>query len=160
MPPEGVCPAWFADATVRVGIAVEGNVPCGAGDVCRRVSLNATQKSVPPHCPHAPGRRECETWRPCQEPKFIDYQGGGDVENPGGGIVMQIAHPDWGNRFGRCDKRTCDPRIEACPPEMTNPVHNFLCHDKAVDRAGVTHARACMPDGARCSEISYRTDGR
>jgi len=156
MPSDGVCPPWFANATVRVGIGIEGNTPCGAGRVCRRVSLNATQKSVPPHCPHASDRRECETWRPCQEPKFVDYVG----PTLGGGIIMEIAHPDWGNKWGRLDKRTCDPRIDACPPEMENPVHNFLGHDKAVDRAGVTRARACMPDGTKCSETSYRTDGQ
>lgn len=166
--PEG-CPPWFANATSRVGIGVDID-ECGAGTVCRRANLNATQKSVPPFCEHscyddqgryslAHCRRECELLRACQEPKFVDYL---DVPNSGegGGIWMQIAHSDWGGVWGRCDKRTCasDPPIGGCPPVMENPVHNFLCHDKAVDRGGVTRARACMPGGTKCSETEYRTD--
>jgi hypothetical protein len=156
LPPDLVCPAWFADSLLRVGIHVAGQVPCAQGTVCRRVTLWATPKSVPPYCPHAADRRECEQWRPCQLPQFIDYVGEG--ENPGGGILMQIKHPDWGNVWGRLDKQTCDPRHDACPPGMANPVHNYNGHDKAVDRSGETSARACLPDATKCSQTSYRTD--
>lgn len=168
-PPLHICPPWFKDATARVGIRVAGMVNCGEGQNCKRVTLWATQKSVKPYCEHScydengvynrdNCRLECELWHACQEPQFIDYVDRGDPENPGNGIVMQISHPDWGNQWGRMDKQTCDSRHNTCPPEMHNPVHNFNGHDKAVDRAGITKARACMPDYTKCSETEYRTD--
>lgn len=156
MPEEGTCPPHFAGQFDRVGIHVAGSTPCSQGRVCRRVTLWATQKASPPYLPHAVGRREGEMWAPCQEPQFVDYINVDDAGH-GGGILMQIAHPDW-NGWGRVDKQTCDPRINSCPPGMTNPVHNFNGHDKVVDRQGVTTARACMPDGSKCSETTYRTD--
>jgi hypothetical protein len=56
-------------------------------------------------------------------------------------IGMFIAHPDWNNVFGICDKRTsgeCNPAVQDCR-------NNYICHDQAVDRAGTTRIMACPP---------------
>lgn len=145
MPPEGVCPAWFADAVSHVGISVLTQRKCQGRDAppdCTVTVLNATEKSAKPFCPHAPDRLQCETWRPCQQPPVV---------NGNSGIQMLIAHPDWNNEFGACDKRS----VEGPFPD---PRSNFLCHDRAENRGGVTRAKACEPDGTRCGAvIEYRS---
>lgn len=164
LPAAGTCPCWFQGKTTFVKAKVFKPVKCGDGNNCWRYNITATETTTTPYLEHTcydeEGRyalsnckTEGEVWRPCQQPQFIDYVGEGP--NPGNGIVMEIAHPSWGNIFGRCDKRTCDTRLDACPIGMSNPVHNSNCHDKAVDRVGKTRVRTCMPDGTRCSEAMY-----
>ena len=180
VPDAGTCPAHFKDAVARVGVSVPSynpaknlfGTPCQDGPNCRRFTIWATQKSLPPFCEHscydangqyslANCRRECETWRPCQEPQFVDYLNVSD-EGHGGGVLIQIRSaafdPPWNTTWGRADKQTCSDKER--PAGMTNCVHNFNAHDKAKNRPGITEVRACMPDETKCSETTYRTDGR
>jgi hypothetical protein len=147
-------------------------VKCGDGPKCYRFSITGTQWTTKPYLEHtcyteegvyslANCRTEGEMLRACQEPQFVDYLNVPE-NGEGGGAWMQIKSaafdPPWNTTWGRCDKRTCDPRIDNCPEGMANPVHNFNCHDKSVSRPGTTFVRTCMPDGTKCDETSYRTD--
>lgn len=164
------CPAHFKAIPFSLHIKVNHKT-CGESPECIKALVSVTQRVGKPGLEHycvdettgvyVPG--SCanvfagEMWRPCQEPQFIDYQGGGD--NPGNGIVLLISHPDWGNRFERMDKWTCDPRNDACPPGMVNPVHNYNGQDRASHgRSGLTTIKACMPDRSICAQTTYHMD--
>lgn len=188
VPPAGTCPAWFRNgdsfpALLRVGVSVPNynpekglfGTPCGDGSNCRRFTIWATQKSFGKFCEHrcwengvyTPGicknMRECELFAGCQEPQFVDYVNVDDAGN-GGGVLIQITsdafEPPWNTQWGRADKQTCSDKERRENPSLSNCVHNFNAHDKAVNRPGVTRVRACMPNGTKCSETFYRTDGR
>lgn len=140
MPAEGVCPAHFANAVAFVGINVLTQRKCAGRDAppdCTLTVLNATEKSRKPFCPHAPDRLECEAWRPCQQPAIV---------NGNSGVQMLIASPAWGDTFGDCDKQTTEG-------SFPDPRLNFLCHDRAENRPGVTRYKACEPDGSRCGPV-------
>ena len=139
------CEAGILSPTHEVGISVLSIRDCSGEPNCRVVNLHATEKSVKPFCEHscydeqgryslANCRLTCETLRECQQPEFV-------VGNSG--VKLEIKHPDWNNEWGACDKRTADCDVVDCR-------RNFICHDRVVNRAGKTKARACMPDGTRC----------
>lgn len=150
------CPAWFANAVSEVGISVLTQRKCMGRDAppdCTLTVMSATEKSVKPFCEHscydeagryslANCRNKCETVRVCQQPEFV---------NGNGGIKMLISSPEWGNVFGDCDKQTAEGPF----PDNRR---NFLCHDRAENRGGVTQAKACEPDGSKCGPVAtYRS---
>lgn len=148
VPAKGTCPSWFAEARSRVGIAVASRRPCNAkkaGDNCVVVNYHATEKSRKPWCEHScyakDGtyslgfcRNECELWEAggggCQYPST-----GRDEDPPS----MWIAHPSWGNRWDRCDKRSADG--ECADGGDCRATH--ICHDRMDNRQGPTKAMAC-----------------
>jgi hypothetical protein len=75
-PPEGVCPAHFEASLSRVGVSYRGRVATRTQDglyLGYRYNFDATPRSKPPFCGHATGRRECEQWKPCQDPRGADF---------------------------------------------------------------------------------------
>src|SRR5687768_9094410 len=71
VPAEGVCPAHFKDSLDRMGVFYRGRVQTRTQDglyLGYRYNFDATPKSKRPFCAHAPGRQECEQWKPCQDP--------------------------------------------------------------------------------------------
>lgn len=150
------CRAGRIDPVTEVGISVLTQRKCAGRDAppdCTLTVLSATEKSVKPYCEHscydeagryALGncRLKCETLRECQQPEFV---------NGNSGIQMLISSPEWGNVFGDCDKTTAEGTF----PDNRR---NFLCHDRAENRAGVTQAKACEPTGSKCGPtITFRS---
>lgn len=163
LPEIGTCPAHFRDAPFDLHIKLWQR-KCGAAGTCIQNTVTVTQRVGKPYLEHTCYTEDgtyslsnCkgagEMWRGCQEPQFIDYLSDfPDDPNPGDGIYIVI----FGNLpFGRMDKQTC---AMGCPPGMTNPVHNFNAHDKAINRPGSTTVKACMADLSHCSQLDYRTD--
>lgn len=136
VPPAGVCPAWFANSLSRIGISELSRRSCGQcikdGYLGIIITASATPKSVPPFCGHAPGRLQCEQWRPCQD-------GASDQTDPNLGPDLLMTLPGhWTD--ARCDKRSDN---------------NYLCHHKPlVSETGVMTFKACprgaSPNDPRC----------
>lgn len=145
-----------------MGIGVLGQRACTSKPDCWITNLNLTEKSIPPFCEHscideqgnyavANCRRECELWQPCQARAQVQNLTAPDF------LGAFIAHPQWENQWGDCDKRTsggCNPAVQDCRL-------NNICHDQAVARRGPTRMMACppgvAPGGPGCSESQYST---
>lgn len=149
-PEFGTCPPWFANARSRIKVGVLGRRPCQDGPNCERITWSATEMSVRPYCEHScydpagnhsPSncRNECELWQigggGCQLPKT------GVPESP---PIIWIAHPDWGNRWEYCDQTSAPEGSPGCV-SGTDCRFSHLCHDKAMNRQGITKAMVCMP---------------
>lgn len=161
VPPHPSCPAHFAGARTRVGIAVLGQRRCSSLADCVITNAHCTEKSTEPWILHTCHdergnfnvlncRREGELLHACQYPEF-----GPNFT----GCEIYIRHPDWGNEWGIMDKRTADK----CGPEVQDCRVTHIAHDQAINRHGRTGLMACpegvAPDGPGCSETSFATSG-